>query len=139
MTSLRVSLLLLVLLTASYASARKLSGNTEEAMVDEPVVSVVSALPNGTQAMQIRCKRDGSAAAVIDQALSVGRGCSWAATEKALYRCEAVWTRMFAAWHAFQPRRDAGRGRVLWLVKEEGFFLGVNKTGWVRKAVWETE
>ncbi|KAK3414783.1 hypothetical protein EUGRSUZ_H00100 [Eucalyptus grandis] len=108
-------------------------------MVDEPVVSVVSALPKGSQAMQIRCKRDGSTAAVIDQALSAGQGCSWAATEKALYRCEAVWARKFAAWEAFQPSRDAGQARVLWRVTEEGFFLRVNGTGWVRKAVWETE
>ncbi|KAK3414784.1 hypothetical protein EUGRSUZ_H00101 [Eucalyptus grandis] len=129
MTSPRITLLLLVLLTVTYASAGKLSGSTGEATVDEPIVSVVSALPNGTQAMQIRCERDGSTAA----------GCSWATREKAFYWCEVVSTRMFVAWHAFQPRRNAGWGRVLWLVREEGFFLSVNGTGWALKAVWETE
>ncbi|KAI6694068.1 hypothetical protein NL676_021778 [Syzygium grande] len=110
MTSLR-NALLLVLVTRKSASARKLSGNVEDATVNEPVVSV---------------------------ALSAGRGCSWTAREKALYRCEAVWTRMFAAWHVFRPRRDAGRGQVVWLVREEGFFLGVNGTGWFKKAVWKS-
>ncbi|KAI6694062.1 hypothetical protein NL676_021772 [Syzygium grande] len=137
MTSLRIALLL-VLVTTMSASAGKLSGNADVATVDDPVVSVVSALPNGTRAMQIRCKPEGSAA-VIDQVLSAGQGCSWTAREKALYWCEAVWMRMFAAWHAFQPSRDAGRGWVVWLVREEGFFLRVNGTGWVRKAVWESE
>ncbi|KAL3724640.1 hypothetical protein ACJRO7_029755 [Eucalyptus globulus] len=126
-TSPCITLLVLGLLTVTYASAGKLSGSTEEATVDEPIVSVVSALPNGTQAMQIRCERDGSAAAVIDQALSTG-------VDAFQYRC---W--MFVAWHVFQPRRNVGWGRVLWLVREEGFFLSVNGTGWVHKAVWETK
>lgn len=106
--------------------------------MDEPVVSVTSALPDGTGAMQIHCGTD-SSPPVINQALSPGQVLNWTAVEKVLYRCDAVWMLMFASWHAFQPSRDAGQRQVDWLVRKEGFFLGVNGTGWVRKAVWETE
>ncbi|KAI6694064.1 hypothetical protein NL676_021774 [Syzygium grande] len=42
-------------------------------------------------------------------------------------------------WPAFEPSRDAGHNKVLWLVKEDGFYLSWDGSGWVKKAIWNTE
>ncbi|XP_030533870.1 uncharacterized protein LOC115743286 [Rhodamnia argentea] len=120
-----------LVLFLSLLSASTISETQAQA---ESIVHVTSKLPGNTDAMHIHCTSKDLV--VIYRELRAGQSCSWTAEEKTPSYCTAGWTGKMATWPAFEPSRDAGHGKVLWLVKEDGFYLSRDGSRWVKEAVW---
>ncbi|KAL9369828.1 hypothetical protein Peur_041027 [Populus x canadensis] len=102
-----------------------------------PFVQVINALPKNSKPMQVSCSTKNID--VGKRSLVNGEVFKWRAAQRKLHSCGALWERLFASWHAFQPRRDENHETVYWMVKEDGFFISWDKANWVRKYRWETE
>ncbi|GLT56406.1 hypothetical protein SLA2020_294490 [Shorea laevis] len=104
-----------------------------------PTVHIINGMARNSEAIQVRCSSRGGDLGY--HTMGSGDNYVWSVElQRALYYCEAMWgVRYFASWHAFQPKRDTGRGTVFWLVKENGLFLSWDNSTWVRRSQWQTE
>lgn len=126
MTNRGVSLyLVLACIFVSTIASAKQNGNN-----NLPVVHVRSALPEKSETMSLNHE--------VEKTLHPGEEYQWTVEEKKIVYVEALWGRLFASIHAFQPKRDEGRSAVYWLVKDSGFYLSWDNSTWVGKKLWET-
>ncbi|KAK1567703.1 hypothetical protein Q3G72_015422 [Acer saccharum] len=124
--------ILALLFNIGQTTVEESSGN------DVASVHVINGLPEKSKAMKIECSLKGKSVGIFHD-LVVGDEYSWIVKEKGLYFCEAIWGSLVGSWHAFQPRRDANRTSVFWLVKHNGFFLSWDNSTWIKRSTWETE
>ncbi|GLT56405.1 hypothetical protein SLA2020_294480 [Shorea laevis] len=102
-----------------------------------PIIHVINGMAKNSEAIQVGCSSK-SAQNLDAPTLGYGQSHVWKVEfEKELYDCDGDWGNYFTYWHAYQPKRDTGRGALFWLVKENGIFFSRDNTSWVRKAVWQ--
>ncbi|KAK9266568.1 hypothetical protein L1049_021415 [Liquidambar formosana] len=129
------SRILLFLAIASFAIC---TIAVEEQADDAAIVHIISDLPKQPGPVDVVCKFNGGSS-LGEHTLNAGDDYQWSAQVKTVYYCRAIWGNRFAAWHAYEPSRDASHGTVFWLVKDHGIFLSWDKSSWVKKVIWETE
>lgn len=135
------SFIFLVLITTSFTTTLTLGNNhIEDGQNHLATVQITNSLPNNNSRptiLRIRCSSKHTN--LGEKVLNRSDDYRWIVEEKSLYFCAALWGRLFASWHAFQPKRDAGHDSVFWLVEEGGIYLSWDNSSWVRRSVWESE
>ena len=103
------------------------------------VVHIINSLTNNSEPVSVFCISRGRKDFLGEYTLKVGEDFQWDVTLNTLNYGRALWGRVFASWHAFQPRRDVSHGTVYWQIRQDGFFLSWDNSSWVKREMWETE